>query len=409
MCAPDRHPGLAALILLLAFAVPAKAQWTQQPQFHTTNDLHDLRLNADGRGIAVGEGNVLLCTIDGGADWDGTGSAAADLMAADLADGVFYFCNILGAQYRETNPATCDNELVAASVAPLNGTSDLEQIDADHGWLAAGGRVWFSHNGWSSFTAVSNIGCPVNAEALYAETDTLAFSAGSDGRIHRIRRLGSTFICSPVHNAGEALADIDGLGNAVFAVGENGTVLQSGNAGDSWSALSALGPVDLVSVQVGSDAVYAAGGQRIYRFDRAMGLWVRQALPGLIGGVRAVHMATVDLGWVVGDNGYIARTDDAGGPGEPILGGIGQGTAAQLPWSLHPNPSSTSVHLEDVPTGTPWRLLALDGRVLAAGQLPADGIIHWAPAQNPGLRTWSGPAILQMDGMGHKLLILQAP
>ena len=50
---------------LLPFSI--SAQWAQQSQFLTTNELLDIRMvNAD-RGAVVGEGNVLLCTIDGGA------------------------------------------------------------------------------------------------------------------------------------------------------------------------------------------------------------------------------------------------------------------------------------------------------------------------------------------------------
>ena len=59
-----------------------KAQWVQQPQFHTGNTLFDVRVLPDGSGIVVGEGNVLLCTLNEGDTWSGTGSSAPDLTTA---------------------------------------------------------------------------------------------------------------------------------------------------------------------------------------------------------------------------------------------------------------------------------------------------------------------------------------
>ena len=70
----------ALALLCLVMPLLGTAQWVQQTQFHTTNTLFDVRLNAAERGIVVGEGNVLLCTLDGGLDWDGTGSADPDLI-----------------------------------------------------------------------------------------------------------------------------------------------------------------------------------------------------------------------------------------------------------------------------------------------------------------------------------------
>jgi photosystem II stability/assembly factor-like uncharacterized protein len=384
--------------LLLAFGLrpqaPLRAQWTQRPQFHTTNDLLDLRVDGAGRGVCVGEGNVLLCTTDGGTVWSGTGSADPDLVSADLADGVFWFGNDRGALFRETNPFTCDNDPVAPAVPALDGLTDWVALDADRGWIAASGRVWYSDNGWTSLTAVANLGCPMQARALYAASDTLAFAAGADGRVHRIRRLGGTFVCQTALAGGEPLLALHGRDSRLAAAGADGTVWISEDGGAGWTAAGPPGAPDLRAVHVGPEAVFAGGGGSVYRLDGET--WTRQPLPGLAGTVRALWFADANRGWACGDNGYLAATDNGGGPGLPL--GLAPAAAA---WRVGPVPFRDRLHLDGPRPGARLALFDAAGRAVAHGAVDAQG--GWDVPPLP-----AGAYVLWVEAFGRRP-VLRAP
>jgi hypothetical protein len=362
----------ALALVCLSMPLLGAAQWVQQPQFHTTNTLFDVRLNAAERGIVVGEGNVLLCTLDGGLDWDGTGSADPDLITAWLQDGVFYFANVNGALFREDNPATCDNELIAPSISALNGTTDWQQVSGSTGWLAANGRVWYSDNAWSSLTAVDNIACPVAAKALFAYGDTLAFAAGMDGRIIRIRRLGGTFVCDQRLGGASTFRGIHGFEDRLVAAGDNGSVWQSNNAGLDWSAIPIPGGGRLESVHVRASGVYAAGENGVYFLPLADTVWLRQSLPFAAPACRSIWFIDDNRGWLVGDGGFIARTDNGGGSGEPVGWGAVTATSA----SVGPNPFHDRLMIIGSGfAGTAWTLYHTAGQRMAEGTCSPGGVI----------------------------------
>ena len=376
-----------------------KAQWVQQPQFHTGNTLFDVRVLPDGSGIVVGEGNVLLCTLNEGDTWTGTGSSAPDLTTASLAEDIFYFANRQGAIFRETNPGTCDNELVAAAVPVLNTLTDLQMFDANEGYALAGGALRYTNNGWAGSTAVSNIGCPLDALAIWFVSPELGFAATAAGRVVQIRLNSGTFFCENKSGTGPALRGLhfaDGLNG--YAVGDEARVLHTEDGGVSWVDRSFFADDDLTAVFAFPGGVVHAGGRGLFKSTNSGLTWLRQENPPTMVQALSMWFADTNRGWITGPAGFIGYTGNGGGDGLPL--GEHWIAYGEHTWTFWPNPAQETlqISLKDKQE-RPWQLLRSDGKPVLSGIVRGSAQINVADLP-------PGPYFLQIGQLEGKLVVL---
>jgi len=365
------------------------AQWVWQPQFHTDNRLRDLRLLPDGRGMAIGDGNVLLCTINGGETWTGTGSAAPDLTTASLVGSSIYFGNREGGIFVLENPGTCLSDLVAIATPALSNLTDLHMVSDSEGYAAANGSIRFSNNAWSSSTAVVNLNCPSDAEALWFLNQDLGFAVTQSGRIARIRQESGTFFCETVASTDQALHNLHFFdGQYGFAVGELGTVLATADSGQTWQDRSIPVSDDLTAVfATGPLTIHAAGDQLYRSTDGGIG-WEMQNKPSPMTQADALWFIDANNGWVAGANGFLGYTGNAGGSG--LVLSAQHSEQASNEWSFGPNPATHQIHL--------W----------SASPQPT----IWSLQNSMGIRVkhgvWMGSTVVGLDGLPAGLYWLKA-
>lgn len=387
------------MFLLSAIFCPCglEAQWAQQPQFHTTNTLTDVRVLPDGRGIVTGEGNVLLCTLDEGEDWDGTGSADPDLTAASLAEGVFYFANRSGAMFRETNPAECDNELLAIAVPALSPLLDLHMLNASQGYAVGGGILRYTDNTWSSQTTVSNLGCPSDARAIWFLSPEIGYAVTDAGRIVRITRDGGTFLCESKLSGSAALRAIhfaDTLNGC--AVGVDAVAWVTTDGGENWMARNIPADDDLNAVSVLPGDVLHAGGEQLYVSEDAGMSWQLQSAPVALVRVTAMWFANQNRGWITGPGGFIGFTANGGGGGIP-LGMDDPAKGNELTLQVDPEGHWISFAL-DSPEPQQWQLLRSDGVMIRQGV--AAGTVRLSTYDLP-----RGSYLIHCPGLGSRLFV----
>jgi len=360
-------------VLLLAFTLFAghylSAQWVWQPQFHTENRLRDVHLTPDGRGIAIGEGNVLLCTTNGGETWTGTGSADPDLNAASLVGSTFFFGNLQGGIFSLSNPGLCLSDLLAIATPALSNLSDLHMLSASSGYAVANGFLRYSNNAWSSSTAVTNLNCPTDAQSIWFVTEDVGFAVTNSGKIIRIRQDAGTFLCDQVAASASPLHNIHFVGAQYgYAVGASGTVLYSDDSGLSWQNRSLPEEDDLTAVfATAAQTVHAAGNQ-LYRSADGGVSWERLPKPSPMTRAEALWFLDANNGWVVGANGFIGFTGNAGGSGLPLF--VPQALHEPDTWSLQPNPASGSAQIAaSSPVPQSWSLWNSLGTCLQRGSL----------------------------------------
>ncbi|MBI1193550.1 MAG: hypothetical protein GC205_10290 [Bacteroidetes bacterium] len=349
--------------------VPVHAQWTWQPQFHTDNRLRDLRLLPDGSGMAIGEGNVLLCTVNGGETWTGTGSAAPDLNAASLVGTSVYFGNREGGIFVLNNPATCFSDLVAIATPALSNLTDLHMVSSTAGYAAANGSLRFSNNAWNSSTAVVNLNCPFDAQAVWFLNQDLGFAATQSGRITRVSQESGTFLCETVASGSQPLHNLHFANEQVgFAVGALGTVLATVDSGRTWQARSIPTTDDLKAVfATGPFTVHAAGDQ-LYRSTDGGLVWEIQNKPSAMTQAESLWFIDANNGWVAGANGFLGYTGNAGGSGLVLHAQVPE--QQSQPWSFAPNPASQQIQLwTESPEPTSWSLWDSMGRRVKNGVL----------------------------------------
>jgi hypothetical protein len=388
------------ILLFLVFggnaAAPASAQWVNQPQFHTSNPLTAVRVHPDGRGLITGWGNVLLCTLNGGGVWSGTGSADPDLTAASLVGDTFYFANREGAIFRLSHPGTCLPEVLALGQLAMTPLLALHQLDDQRGYALVGGTLRYSANAWTSSVQVIGAGCPSQGTALAGTRDDRILVAESSGKITEVLRVGTAFSCQAKSSTGPALHAIhfaDSLHG--YAAGEAGRVLVSTNAGQDWTPRSVPGGLDLRAVFAPApQRVYAAGDGLYASTDGGM-TWAQQDKPEGMTRALALWFVSEEQGWVAGLNGAIGFTANGGGAGLAL--GLEGSAQPALRVQAFPNPFSDALHLSGKP-GQSWALYTTWGWPAAAGSLNGTQQVMDTRTLPPGRY------VLRMDGQVQSLV-----
>ena len=363
----------------------ASAQWAQQSQFLTTNELFDIRMvNAD-RGAVVGEGNILLCTIDGGVSpWDGGGSFDPDITTASMVAGNIYFGNAVGTIFFESDPATCNNEILAVGSPATDDIIDLHQTDASTGYLIANEALLFSNNSWASAVQLAPSGCTDQYSAIWFLDDERGFAGTLGGKIIEVTRMGSFFLCNEIASTSNRIRGIhfadDDHG---WAVGNNGTVYRTINGGLSWTDAGFPTSENLRTVFATSASTVHVAGNGIYRWDESDSQWKETLSPSEGPSLNAIWFANDNDGWAVGVQGYITGTNNGGGAGQVVVG-IGDG---RMPgFEVSPTLAEAgSVRQLELPESAIVELFSLQGIRLYHAAHPSGPSQIKLPASEPGM------------------------
>ncbi len=212
----------------------------------------------------------------------------------------------------------------------------------------------------------------------------------------------------------QALFSRDGLD--VWAVGDSGRYYRSTDGGVVWSFAN-LGSRTLRAVAVRNLRVLVAGDSgRVYRSENNGGTWTFAAVAG-IPALRAIHMVTDSIGWVVGDGGAIFKTVNAGAAWTPQASGTAQRllavrfTSPLVGWVA----GAGGFVAKTTDGGAVWTPVAV-GTTRDLLSLDVSGATLWVVgAQGTALRSVNGgaqwaPVNLRLDAKSDvRCVVLQSP
>jgi photosystem II stability/assembly factor-like uncharacterized protein len=332
----------------------------------TGNDLDKVIFTSLYKGYAVGVGGTVRSTVNGGSTWSGIGPGNNDLYDVAAAGASLFLAGAGGeldvstnggATWADIGPGGLDiRAMTVLSTTDLRiaGANGMFQRTVDgstwtpmwwattsqtlrgitfsdplNGWaVGAGGTIVHTGSGGANwYRQESGVGQQLNAVATAATAGAPAVwtvgnrpgGAGTAGVIRFSADGGLTWggQTNPVNQNLNGIFMKDQLGG--WAVGNNGTIIVTGNGGGTWTAQTsnaagiALNGVDFAfDSGTGSSrgAVVGAGGAVRYTADS--GTTWSTGVSNTGNDLFAVDMLDIATGWAVGANGTIVKTTDGG-------------------------------------------------------------------------------------------------
>lgn len=347
---------------LFCFCLPGYSQWEEQDQFLSTNELFDIRMQNEMEGVAIGKGNLLLCTLDGGLSWDGGGSFDPDLRSASMTGSKIWFCNNSGSIFSESNPGLCAGELEALGSPALNDMTQLQMLGTSTGFAIANGALWFSNNTWFSSL---NVDAATTLNTLWFFDESAGFTGAENGRITKYTQVGSTWIPDIVFNTGQPIRGMyfTSTSNG-YVCGDNGSVFRTQDGGDNWSEVCVPVSDQLNGIFATSESTVHTVGQNIYKSTDGGENWFLMPSPSTPD-LNAIWFLDENEGWVVGRSGFIGHTGNAGGSGT-LLVKSGTDPLPEIT-AISPNPASDLLWVSTASPIIRWTLHNLTGQLLGSG------------------------------------------
>jgi photosystem II stability/assembly factor-like uncharacterized protein len=304
--------------------------WILMPST-TTQALYAIDCPSYDNFWVVGSNGTVLQSTDFGQNWQ------AKLIGtdADLHDVKFIFKygwigGTTGKFFRTTDGGKTWNQVTTGTVQTIY---DISFIDQNEGWLCgssggANGLIMHSVDGGQSWTQQNSL-VQEDLKGIKFVTSLKGWAVGDNGTLIRTEDGGQTWTSQ---NAGtfEDLHAIDfvGLdGGNGFIVGDNGVVKKSEDGGESWinAWLTYYPQNSMYALDISSSGIAWFGGdEEIFwtgaydPYPRPSG-WIRRDAPGISEDIRDMIAITETDVWMVGDNGTVISTQDAG-----------------LNWDIHP-------------------------------------------------------------------------
>lgn len=275
---PDPDPGPGAWLVGdqgTMFAIDVDGQASTYP-LERDDDLRAIACLGEATAWVVGSGGTVLRSRDAGQRWD------------DVAiDGM-------------TSIEWTALAVAEASIEPLEVL-----------WLVGGdGAIVRTADGGASWTTVA--GTTVDFTGVATTLDgSDAIAVADDGSIWQIDATGATSVHhadGPLHAVALAVH-----GGQAIAVGADGRMLASEDAGASWLELDSTTDRDLHAVRVAHDGGLAVAVGEAGIVVRASAQTVEAIeWPDAEFGLYALHLRHDGRGQAVGGNGVVLSTDDAG-------------------------------------------------------------------------------------------------
>ncbi|MCB2222019.1 MAG: T9SS type A sorting domain-containing protein [Bacteroidetes bacterium] len=284
---------LNALFILSGLML--NAQWYQQSS-STSHNLNDIYFINPDTGWIVGNAGTLLNTYDAGTNWNlNTISGYPKLTAIDFADDSTGYISCFDGYILKTTNVGIDWELIYTGF-PV----DLEDIQAkEEGkiWACGDDKILFSGNG--GMTWMSEFQIPGNFNILSVPDTAFRWAIQDNGNQNLYRKISSnpTWELNYIWWVDLFWAEVSSL---FFTNPENGWVLRN------WDLFNHGG------FHLGSDLYYTGNlGDSLeikyswdwieYGFSYNNYMWLSD-----------LYFVYDTLGWTVGGNGYIFKTENAG-------------------------------------------------------------------------------------------------
>ncbi len=260
---------LIVIIFLLCLAGPSPAQWHWQYPIPQGNRLNDMAFVDDQTGYAVGNGGVILKTVDKGLSWS-------------LMD--------------------------SATTVNLNG---LCLTSTGKGYIAGDNGVLLTTDGSGQWTAMES-GTHYHMNTVGAASDEKVFAAGYKGLI--LRRTGDAWeeVESPTLNA---LYCMDfASATTGIAAGDSGTVLRTTDAGETWAKVDVPYNTAFLDVFFSSEQTgYMAGQQGLILKTTDGGQnWTNISYSQVESNLLSIHFSNDTSGYACGAKGVVLRTVNGG-------------------------------------------------------------------------------------------------
>jgi photosystem II stability/assembly factor-like uncharacterized protein len=326
--------------------------------------LNGLYFTDASTGYAVGDGNALSATSDGGASWSPkalAGAPGSNLTSIRCADPTT--C-LMATEAGDRLLRTTDGGATATAVTPSTAKVFAAAFASASRAVAVGefGTTVTSDDAGVTFDTIGGrIGGRFSS--LRATSQTTAYAPGGDGRVARTTDGGATWdtfavstpddildVSFPTAQIGYAL-DVGGLAfrtdngggswqilntgteatkNAILAPDENTVLLigpigmrRSTNAGDEFAPIRArvVRRARLTGIDAAGEALFAFGPRTVLLSGNDGASWKKLRLPR--GTVEAVDFVTSRLGYLLQTNGRVFQTRNRGRRWVELLNGTG--------------------------------------------------------------------------------------
>lgn len=232
----------------------------------------------------------------------------------------------------------------------FNGARSIQFVNKQTGWLVGGdGRLYKSTDLGQSWTNVA-LASGVSLTAAYFQTELLGWSQRYSGaQFAYTRDGGKTWTEMSLPNGVVTMRMGD---QAWVAIGASGAVHVSTDSGATWNA-AYTGTAAALNSLAFSDAktVWVVGSEgTLLKSEDAGGKWTLVRLPSSNGTLRSVRFANAKVGWIVGDGGLILATQDGG-----------------KTWRQQPSGTSLGLtSVQAIDANTAW-ITGVNGLLLATG------------------------------------------
>lgn len=272
--------------------------------------VQNIYFSSTSDGIAVGNDGRIYVTNNGGFDWTvQTGNIRpVELKGAVMATATTgYVVGGNGDVYKTTNGGSSWQKQTSFS------TGDLQAVDAAAGNLAVAvsstNQDIYTNTGtsWTLGSVISKVSKAVS----YPGSNT-AYSAGSSGVVLKSVNGGASWT-SQTSSTTENLNAIDFVNTLRgVSVGDNAVVITTANGGTTWTKLSNILPKQLNASSSIGNAIYAVGneGALMKSIDggKSWAVLNSQTTANLYG----VDFTSESTGFIVGAGGLIRFTNDGG-------------------------------------------------------------------------------------------------
>ncbi len=199
--------------------------------------------------------------------------------------------------------------LVAANGSPVSGQQSYSVEGSQYPYTAGGdqGKLWYKETAASTGYTAATINVEPLAGLAYASSTNI-LAVGKQGTILTSTDAGTSW--KMVYSGTEAdLSAVSAAGNTAVAIGAGNTVLYSSNGGATWSP-STTAITAPTAVKVSGSAVLITAGTKIYRSING-GQSFTVETPTAAATLRSVWLDNQGYGYVVGDAGAAYRITPA--------------------------------------------------------------------------------------------------
>lgn len=374
--------------IFLINAIKVDAQWTAQTS-GTNNALKSVYFTDANTGYAVGGlyyqdasnlwnyKNVIIKTIDGGANWSTINSEWNGGHDDIILNSVFFInsntgwavgnCDRANPLYWTLDPVikkTTDGGSSWVSQSSGGITNPLLSVyfinDSIGYATGCNGIIIKTTNGGTNWVTL-NSGTSEDINSVFFINDTIGYCAGNNSKILKTINGGTTWnILNPgISSSFKSLKFASA--NVGYIVGDNGTIIKTSNGGATWTIQTTnmsycLNTISLIS----QDTLYVAGnyGSILKTFDGGNN-WITESSINNKN-INSIFFVSSNKGWVVGEGpsyyypdnmitqGLIAITTNGGvkQPEATTLSAKISSNYVKVRGNVHPNGLPTQVYFE---------------------------------------------------------------